>query len=129
MLKIPHVPTSWGEVIDKITILEIKAVRLPTEAARANAAKEVKLLSDIAGPVLAKPEIAALVAQLKAVNESLWEIEDRIREHERTADFDAAFIALARAIYHRNDERGRVKRELNLILGSDLIEEKSYQSY
>ena len=129
MINVPHVPTSWGEVVDKITILEIKAVRLPTEAARANAAKELKLLSDIAEPVLAKAEIAALVARLKALNEALWEIEDSIREHERTADFDAAFIALARAIYHRNDERGRVKRELNLILGSALIEEKSYRPY
>ena len=129
MLNIPHVPASWGEVIDKITILEIKVARLPAEAARANAAKELKLLSDIAGPVLAKPEIAALAARLKALNETLWEIEDSIREHERAANFDAAFIALARAVYHRNDERGRIKRELNLVLGSALIEEKSYLPY
>ena len=129
MLNSPHVPASWGEVIDKITILEIKVARLPTEAARANAAKELKLLGDIAGPVLAKPEIAALAARLKALNETLWEIEDRIREHERAANFDAAFIELARAVYHRNDERGGIKRELNLVLGSALIEEKSYRPY
>ena len=71
----------------------------------------------------------ALAARLKNLNQALWEIEDRIRAHERAANFDAAFIALARAVYHRNDERGAVKRELNLALGSALIEEKSYQPY
>jgi hypothetical protein len=129
MTNIPHVPTSWGEVIDKITILEIKVARLPTEAARANAAKELKLLRDIAAPVLANAEIAGLVARLKALNEALWETEDRIREHERAANFDSSFIALARAVYHQNDERGVVKRDLNLTLGSALIEEKSYRPY
>ncbi len=129
MINIPHVPTSWGEVIDKITILEIKVARLPTEAARANAAKELKLLRDVAAPVLANAEIADLVARLKTLNELLWDTEDRIREHERAANFDSAFIALARAVYHNNDERGAVKRELNLALGSVLIEEKSYQPY
>lgn len=129
MTNIPLVPTSWGEVIDKITILEIKAARLPTETARANAAEELKLLSDIAAPVLAKAEIAGLVARLMGLNEALWEIEDSIREHERAANFDAAFVALARAVYHRNDERGAIKRELNLALGSALIEEKSYRPY
>ena len=129
MLNSPHVPASWGEVIDKITILEIKVARLPTEAARANAAKELKLLGDIAGPVLAKPEIAALAARLKALNETLWEIEDRIREHERAASFDAAFIELARAVYHRNDERATIKKRINVALGSRLVEEKSYQPY
>jgi hypothetical protein len=126
---IPHVPTSWGELIDKITILEIKVERLTSGEARANAARELGLLREIAGPVLARDETAALVARLKALNESLWEIEDRIRDHERSATFDAAFIALARSVYRRNDERGAVKRELNLALGSGLIEEKSYKPY
>jgi len=99
-MNVPHVPMSWGEVIDKITILEVKTVRLSTEAARANAAKELKLLSDIAATVMANAE--------------------------RTANFDDKFIALARAVYHQNDERGAIKRELNLMLGSDLVEEKSY---
>jgi len=129
MTDIPHIPTSWGEVIDKITILEIKVARLPTETARGNAAKELKMLRDIANPVLEGAEIAGLVARLKTLNETLWEIEDRIRAHERAANFDAEFIALARAVYHRNDERGAVKREINLALGSVLIEEKSYQPY
>jgi hypothetical protein len=129
MTDIPHVPTSWGEVIDKITILEIKVARLPTETARGNAAKELALLRDIAGPFLQRAEIADLIARLKALNETLWDIEDRIRMQERAASFDAEFIALARAVYHRNDERGAVKREINLTLGSVLIEEKSYQPY
>jgi hypothetical protein len=126
---IPEIPTSWGELIDKITILEIKVERLESESAQANAAKELGLLKEIAGPVLARSETAALVAQLKALNQALWEIEDRIRDHERSATFDATFIDLARSVYKRNDERGAVKRELNLALGSGLIEEKSYKPY
>ena len=128
-MSIPHIPTSWGELIDKITILEIKVERLQSESARANAARELGLLREIAGPVLAGGEASALTARLKALNESLWEIEDRIRDHERSSRFDDAFIELARSVYKRNDERGAVKRELNLALGSELIEEKSYKPY
>ncbi|HKB96188.1 MAG TPA: DUF6165 family protein [Rhizomicrobium sp.] len=126
---IPQVPISWGELIDKITILEIKVERLSIEQARANVAKELGLLREIAGPALANGETRALMARLKALNEALWEIEDRIRDHERLGDFGAGFVELARAIYKRNDERGVVKRELNLALGSGLIEEKSYKPY
>jgi len=127
---IPYVPTSWGELIDKITILEIKVERLSAEQARANAAKELALLREIANPALsAGNDIPALVARLKGVNEALWEIEDRIRDHERAGTFDDAFIGLARSVYKRNDERGQVKRALNLALGSGLIEEKSYKPY
>jgi hypothetical protein len=129
MTDVLFAPTSWGEVIDKITILEIKVARLPTDIARANAAKELKLLNDIAAPSLIKPETRALMSELKALNEALWEIEDGIREHERRADFGPEFIALARAVYHRNDQRGAIKRQLNLFLGSGLVEEKSYQPY
>ncbi|HEX4177434.1 MAG TPA: hypothetical protein VHY57_03315 [Rhizomicrobium sp.] len=127
MTDIPYVPASWGEVIDKITILEIKASRLPTEGARANAAKELRLLNQIAAPVLASAPIAALAARLKTLNETLWDIEDRIRDHERMADFGAAFVELARAIYRHNDARGALKREISQTLGSVLIEEKSYR--
>jgi hypothetical protein len=129
MTDTPFVPASWGELIDKITILQIKVARLPTEDARANAAKELELLNGIAAPVIAEGKTAALMARLKTINEALWEIEDRIRQHERAADFGAPFIELARAVYHRNDERGKVKREINLALRSGLIEEKSYQPY
>ena len=124
---IPRVPTSWSELLDKISILEIKVARLPTAEARTNAEKELAMLREIAAPVLAK--IVPLAAQLKTLNEALWEIEDRIRDHERAKNFDAAFIALARSVYHTNDERGRIKREINLTLGSPLIEEKSYTPY
>ncbi len=125
----PQVPISWGELIDKITILEIKVERLSTGQARANAARELSLLREIAGPVLRGGKAEALVARLKALNEALWEIEDRIRDHERSGIFDAGFIELARAVYKRNDERGSVKRDINLVLGSELIEEKSYKPY
>jgi hypothetical protein len=124
---IPQAPTSWGEVLDKITILEIKVERLGDEAARANAARELGLLREIAGPVLG--ETAALMARLKGLNETLWDIEDRIRDHERAGTFDAAFVELARSVYKRNDERGAVKRQINLALNSGLIEEKSYKPY
>jgi len=126
---IPEVPVSWGELIDKITILEIKVTRLSTEQACVNAAKELTLLREIAGPVLADPETAALAGKLKTLNEALWEIEDRIRDHERAGNFDSDFVALARSVYKHNDARGRMKREINLALGSGLIEEKSYPSY
>ena len=126
---IPEVPTSWGELIDKITILEIKVERLESESARANAVHELGLLQQIAGPVLARAQTAELVGRLKKLNQALWEIEDQIREHERAGTFDATFIELARLVYKTNDERGAVKRELNLALGSDLIEEKSYKPY
>ena len=127
-MTVPHIPISWGELIDKITILEIKIERLSGETARANAAKELGLLRNVAAPVLTG-ETAALVARLKALNETLWEIEDRIRDHERSGNFGSGFVELARAIYRHNDERGAVKRELNLALGSELIEEKSYKPY
>jgi hypothetical protein len=124
---VPHVPISWGELLDKITILEIKTERLSSETARANAANELGMLLAIAGPVMGG--VSDIVARLKAVNESLWEIEDRIRDKERTGAFDAEFIELARSVYKTNDMRGALKRELNLLLNSDLIEEKSYKPY
>lgn len=130
---IPTIPVSWGELIDKITILEIKVARLGAEDARANAAKELALLQEVANPILEgdepREDIAALTARLKTVNEALWQIEDRIRDHERLGLFDADFIALARSVYQRNDERGRIKRALNLALSSGLAEEKSYTPY
>ena len=125
----PEIPISWGELIDKISILEIKTARLPAAQARANAMTELGLLQDIAGPVLGDAEIKALAMQLKALNEELWEIEDSIRACERAGNFGAAFVELARSVYKRNDKRGAIKRQINLALGSGLIEEKSYQPY
>jgi hypothetical protein len=124
----PHVPVSWGELLDKITILQIKRERL-TGAALANVTRELDALSVLAGPVLAGDEAArTLMARLKALNETLWDIEDRIRAKEAAGLFDADFVALARSVYQRNDERAALKRELNRHLGSELVEEKSYKS-
>jgi hypothetical protein len=125
----PRIPVSWGELLDKITILEIKVEHLGDKDARANAAKELALLRESAAPAMAGGEVTALVARLKQVNQALWDIEDRIRDLERAGDFGPGFVELARSVYRRNDERGAVKREINLALGSVLIEEKSYKPY
>ena len=122
----PLVPVSWGEVLDKITILEIKADRLRDPAALANVRHELSLLRAACGDV--RPP-AAMLAGLRGVNLRLWCIEDRIRAHERAGDFGPGFVALARAVYHQNDERGRIKRALNQALGSALVEEKQYSVY
>ena len=125
----PRVPVSWGELLDKITILEIKTERLGGQEARANAAAELELLREIAQPAMAGAQATALVRRLKGLNQALWEIEDRIRDHERAGDFGPGFVELARSVYRHNDERGAIKREINLALGSALIEEKSYTPY
>lgn len=124
------VPVSFGELLDKIAILQIKSERIMDAAKRNNVQRELVALDRIwmASPVN-DPEICPLRAQLKAVNERLWEIEDRIREKERDQVFDDAFIALARQVYLQNDERAQIKRQINLRLGSSLIEEKSYAPY
>lgn len=124
----PLIPVSWGELIDKITILEIKRARLSSEAALANVGRELMALDTIARPVLAGDETARqLIARLKAVNETLWDIENAIRAKEAANSFDAEFVALARAIYKHNDERSALKRQLNLHLASELVEEKNYE--
>jgi hypothetical protein len=124
------VPVSFGELIDKITILEIKAERIRDEAKLANVRVELDLLKATWNRhPAAKPDIADARARLKGVNEALWDIEDRIRLKEQAQAFDAEFVELARAVYFRNDERAAVKREINLRLGSTLVEEKSYQDY
>jgi phenylalanyl-tRNA synthetase alpha subunit len=124
----PLIPVSWGELIDKITILEIKHARLGGEAVLANVSRELEALSAIAAPVLAENETAShLMARLKALNETLWNIEIGVRAKEAANRFDAEFVQLARTIYKRNDERAALKRQLNLQLGSELIEEKNYK--
>ena len=126
----PVVPVSWGELIDKITILEIKSRKLKAEAALANVRKELASLTEIvARDVQRRGEAAELKDRLTKVNEELWTIEDRIREKEAAQAFDAEFVALARSVYQRNDERSRIKREINLRLSSNLVEEKSYSAY
>ncbi len=123
-------PVSWGELLDKITILEIKAARIQDSEKVANVQRELALLEPLREEARrAQAEVARLEAELKAVNESLWEVEDRIRDCERRQDFGPAFIALARSVYRQNDQRARLKRELNLALDSGLVEEKSYRAY
>jgi hypothetical protein len=124
------VQTSPGEFLDKLTILEIKSERMADAAKLANVNRELELLrATWAASPLASRDVAALVADLKRVNEALWEIEDRIRLKEASGAFDGEFVELARSVYRTNDRRAAIKRELNVALGSDLLEEKSYQKY
>ena len=123
-------PVSYGELIDKITILEIKSRRMTDEAKLANVRNELDLLNATwANDAASQTDVSDERARLLAVNELLWDIEDRIRLKERAQAFDQEFIELARAVYFRNDERAAFKREINLKLGSQLVEEKSYQDY
>jgi len=124
------VPVSWGEIIDKITILEIKAERLTDAAKLANVTRELDELVQVREREFpAHAGLAALSAELKAINEALWVIEDDIRDCERAKDFGAKFVELARAVYVTNDQRAAVKRKVNDLLGSTLVEEKSYAPY
>lgn len=125
----PHVPVSWGELVDKITILQIKAERISCAAARANVTRELSSLRQAAGDAIRSGALAPLIAQLRAVNEELWEIEDHIREREAEGDFSQRFIQLARAVYKKNDMRAAIKRRINDALGSELTEEKSYANW
>jgi hypothetical protein len=128
-MKAPEVLLSWGELIDKITILEIKSGRLANPAALANVEKELKLLASRADAVLHSGDVPSLKKGLAQVNQALWDIEDRIRAKEARQEFDAEFIELARSVYKRNDERAAIKRQINTTLSSDLVEEKSYHPY
>ena len=125
-----NTPTSPGEFLDKLTILEIKSERIADPAKLANVRHELDALrATWAASPLAARDVSTLVARLKAVNQTLWDIEDRIRRHEADQCFDTTFIDLARAVYRTNDDRAATKRELNVALGSDLLEEKSYTPY
>jgi len=125
-----NVPVAPGEFLDKLTILEIKSERMSDPSKLANVRRELELLRTTwAASPLAARDVSTLTAELKAVNEALWEIEDRIRELERAQRFDAEFISLARSVYRTNDRRAAIKREINVALGSDILEEKSYTAY
>ena len=119
-----------GELIDKITILEIKLERIKDGDKLANVRLEWETLVKARDAVIeATPELDLLSAELKAANEALWDIEDDIRDCERDKDFGDAFVQLARSVYISNDKRAALKREINELLGSSLIEEKSYAAY
>ena len=123
-------PVSFGELLDKIAILQIKSERMTDPDKLTNVRKELDALSAtwLAHPA-AQQHVVELRAELKAVNERLWEIEDDIRACERNQDFGGEFIRLARAVYFENDDRARIKKEINRALGSAYVEEKSYQDY
>jgi hypothetical protein len=123
------VPISVGELLDKISILELKAAAIADPAKHANVVHELGALEAVRrAEVPPLPELGPLYTELQAVNRRLWEIEDRIREHEGSGEFDGAFIALARSVYRENDRRAAVKRRINELTGSEIVEEKSYAS-
>ena len=123
-------PVSYGELIDKITILQIKLQEIRDDAKLANVRNELELLEATwKNDKASETDISAETARLLAVNQRLWKIEDDIRMKERAQAFDREFVELARSVYFENDERAAIKREINVKLGSTLVEEKSYQDY
>lgn len=130
MADVMNVPVSFGEVLDKITILEIKSERIDDPAKLKNIRHELETLSKVWNDTLDDPKQVQQERQdLKAINEQLWEIEDDIREEEAAGNFGDRFIELARSVYITNDKRAAVKKQVNLALGSEFVEEKSYRDY
>ncbi|MCW8934074.1 MAG: DUF6165 family protein [Gammaproteobacteria bacterium] len=124
------IPISPGELLDKITILEIKSERIESAEKKANVNKELAMLNNVwSEAVTEDDEIKALRSEMRSINETLWEIEDDIRDEERDKRFETRFIELARSVYVTNDVRADVKKRINLYLKSDIVEEKSYQDY
>ena len=123
------VEISNGELLDKFSILEIKMGNITDPAKLTNIEKEYKELTSDCTDLLRDSTISSLYAELKSINQKLWAVEDDIRECERRKDFGKEFISLAREVYFTNDDRARVKKEINLASGSSLVEEKSYQAY
>jgi hypothetical protein len=124
------IPISPGELLDKITILQIKSERISDATKVANVRTELGMLEQVWSDTVEDDEqIRALSGELKSINEALWEIEDDIRDEERNKRFGDRFIELARAVYVTNDERANAKKKVNLQLNSSIVEEKSYQDY
>jgi hypothetical protein len=117
------IPVSPGELLDRLTILTLKAERIADPAKRANVRAE---LAGLGRPLPASAELDRLAAELRSVNAALWDVEDALRACERRGDFGPAFVALARSVYTNNDRRAALKRQVNALLGSPLTEEKSY---
>jgi hypothetical protein len=123
------VEISNGELLDKFSILEIKMGNITDPAKLTNIENEYKELTSDCTDLLRDSTISSLYAELKSINQKLWVVEDDIRDCERSKDFGPRFVSLAREVYFTNDERARVKKEINLASGSSLVEEKSYQAY
>ena len=129
-MKIPLIPISWGELFDKITILQIKLENIKGKNALKNVKIEHDQLYSIFNKVFFENTTAnQLINDLKLINQKLWNIEDLIRDKERNKVFDTEFIELARKVYFTNDERSRIKRNINETFKSELVEEKSYADY
>jgi hypothetical protein len=129
-MKSPKIPISWGELFDKITILQIKLENITSKNALENVEQELKKLQSILTQYCLKTmETTQLEGELRQINQQLWDIEDQIRDKERNNSFDDEFIQLARSVYITNDERSRIKRKINDMFGSELVEEKSYAKY
>ena len=124
-----EVPVSWGELVDKITILQIKSERMSDETKLKNVRRELDLLTQRLGANAGNAEASRLTRALYDVNAALWDIEDNIRDCESAGDFGEKFVKLARLVYITNDRRAELKREINIALGSALVEEKSYRAY
>ena len=125
-----RIPISPGELLDKITILEIKSERIDDADKVANVQRELELLNaEWSAAIPDHSELQNLRARLKSINETLWVIEDDIRDKERAREFDDRFIELARSVYVTNDDRAAVTKEINVLLGSEIVEEKSYKEY
>lgn len=122
-----NIEVSNGEIIDKLTIIEIKLARITDTQKLANLRKEYIVLSEAAKSIISTDDI--LYKELHAINSVLWDIEDTIRELERSKDFGSRFIETARAVYFNNDKRAEIKKKINLKTGSNLVEEKSYEQY
>jgi len=126
----PLTPISWGELIDKITILEIKQINIKSSTALININKELGYLNEI---IKGSTGVAELIDDLKQqlfnLNKLLWQVEDDIRDKDFKQEFDIAFIELARRVYKLNDERAKLKRSINEMLNSEFVEEKSYKDF
>jgi hypothetical protein len=123
---IVHVPVSVGELIDKITILQIKLAHARTPTQTHNVSVELTQLNSTLNQLALSQDISQQTIQLHAINQELWNIEDAKRQHEQRQQFDSDFIALARAVYIKNDQRAAIKRQINQITNSDIVEEKIY---
>ena len=124
------VELAYGELLDKVTILQIKSERITDKSKLANVNKELELLNNLwKSDEKSSVDISNEFTALKEINEKIWDIEDDIRDKERVKEFDEKFIDLARSVYFSNDKRAEIKRAINLKLGSELLEEKSYSDY
>lgn len=124
------IPVSPGELLDKITILEIKSERIESVEKRSNVSKELGMLNKVWATMIPDDaDITAMRVELKSINETLWEIEDDIRKEEYNKQFGERFVELARSVYITNDQRSDVKKRINIQLKSEIVEEKSYEDY